>query len=70
MRAKTVKRTKWRAKTGAEHEEILLVFCDTGAGLASFETPEEAEVIGRELLRLAAHWREERARAKEGASAA
>jgi hypothetical protein len=58
---KQVKRYKWQSKNGQEHEDIA-VFISDGRVACSF-TLDEAEQVGRDLLRVAAEWRQERGEA-------
>jgi hypothetical protein len=51
----TVKRHKWKSRNGQEHEQIA-VYYEDGRLQNSFSL-DDAEHVGRELLRLAAEWR-------------
>lgn len=52
-----VERHKWKSKNGQEHETIA-VWYPNGRIVCSF-TLDEAEQVGRDLLRIAAEWRAE-----------
>src|SRR5215472_3023729 len=59
------KRYKWRAKNGNEHEAIGIIQTNLKQTLCSFDSPEQAEDVAHELLRVAAQWRLSSGRASE-----
>ena len=53
-----VERSGWTAKDGSRHETVVISY-RSGPVAVSFDSPEEAEQVAHDLLRLAAEWRQE-----------
>jgi hypothetical protein len=60
--AMKVERRRYTAKNGKVHETINVCRAHDHFIWLSLDTPEEAEQVGRDLIRVAAEWRQERAK--------
>ena len=56
--SRKIERSSWTAKNGSRHEAITISYL-SGVTADSFDSPEEAEQVANNLLRLAAEWRQE-----------